>query len=426
MIETGIIALREGIEVALVLGILIVYLNKLGQRPLIKTVYVALAAAIAASIGGAVIIDRLGFDSEQLEGYFLAFAAVFVLSMIFWMWRTSKKIKHDIEGKVDSIVGSSSSWKSHAGIFGFAFFMIVREGLETAVFLQAVALTAGGWKSILGTSIGLVLATVFGVLFIRGSVKIDIGRFLKITACTLSIFTLQLLINAAHEFYENGIFPPSPKMMGLLGPIFQNDGLFIAAILSIPGFMLVIPGRKSKDISPQRQRGWQIAAGISTICIVLFLGVGDLFSSNGAMDLTAQPIVPPASGIISIPVSSVDDGNLHRFSIQDSDLVIRFFAIRTRTGKYATCFDACRACYGYGKYYLKKDELICSQCDAPVSLSKLKPSIDLSDTLSSDNPMEGNGCVPVYLISHIQNDSIRISVKDLHAQRKYFDIIDNP
>ncbi|HLX12632.1 MAG TPA: Fe-S-containing protein [Bacteroidota bacterium] len=423
MIETTIIALREGIEMALVIGILIVYLRKISAVNLIRTVYLALAAAIAASIGGAVVMERLGFDSEALEGYFLLFASIFVLSMIVWMWTTSRKIKNEIEEKVDSIIGGKTTWRAHFGIFIFAFFMIVREGMETAVFIQAVSTTTDGWKSILGTSVGLALAAIFGVLFIRGSVKIDIGRFLKITACTLAIFTLQLLTNALHEFYENGVLPASPKMMGILGPIVQNGALFIGAILTIPGFMLVFPGWNPNREKSQRR--WQLIGGIATICIVLFLGVGDVFSANTAEDLSAAPITVPVSGVISIPVSSVNDGYLHRYSIQDSGLTIRFFAIRTKTGKFATCFDACRACYGYGKYYMKKGELICSQCDAPAPLSKLKPSIDLTDTLDSENPMQGNGCVPVYLPSHIENGNIQIAVKDIQAQRKYFDIIEN-
>jgi high-affinity iron transporter len=423
VIESAIIALREGIEISLVIGILVVYLRKIQREFLLKAVYLGLVAAFIGSIGGAALLVKFGIDSESLEGFFMLFAAFFVITMIAWMWMTAKKIRTEIEGKIDSIVTSSAGWKAFLGIFTFTFFMIVREGLETAVFLQAVALSSGAWRSIIGTTIGLALAAVFCVLFIRGSVRIDIGKFLKVTACTLVIFTLQLFVNAFHEFYEYGIFPANPKMMGILGPIVQNDTFFIIAIISIPAFMLIIPGKKRQPASiPQRR--WQLSAGIAAICITLFLGVGEMFSSNPVMNLNAETLMPGVDGNIAIPLSSVDDGNIHRYSIRDQELTIRFFVLRTGVGKISTAFDACKACYSYGRYYLKNNELICSQCDAPSPISSLRPSFEETavDTTGTQSAMEGNGCHPIYLPSHIANGNIIVTVKDLQGQRKYFDI----
>src|SRR5437879_6345148 len=216
-------------------------------------------------------------------------AAVFVISMIAWMWVTAKKIRREIEAKVNSIVESTTSRKSQISILSFTFLMIAREGIETAVFLQAVALGTDAWRSILGTVMGIGAATVFAILFIRGSVRIDIGRFLRVTAITLLIFTLQLIVNAFHEFYEYGILSANPKMMGLLGPIVQNNIFFIIAIVSIPAIMLLIPARKgrrapaptpdriaSTDLArhaapsyPAEAQGrWQLSAGIASICIM--------------------------------------------------------------------------------------------------------------------------------------------------------------
>ena len=423
MIESALIALREGIEISLVIAILYVYLQKIGKTYLIRSVYLGIAAAFLASIGGAAIMIRLGIDSEALEGFFMLFAAFFVISMIIWMMKTAKTIRSEIEGRIDLIIGSGPQWKAHFGIFTFTFFMIVREGLETAVFLQAVALSTGAWKSILGTSIGLIAATVFCVLFIRGSVRIDIGKFLKVTACTLVIFAIQLLINAVHEFYEYGVLPASPKMMAILGPIVQNDTFFIIAIISIPAFMLLIPGKRTSESSRPTRR-WQLSAGVAAICITLFLGVGEIYSSSPVTNLDALPLAPPADGNISIPLSSVGDGNIHRYSIKDGELTIRFFVIRTGVGKFSTAFDACKACYSYGQYYLKNNQLICSQCEAPSPISSLHPSVDdaAPDTTGTAGAMEGNGCHPIFLPSHISNGNVIVTVKDLQSQRKYFDI----
>jgi FTR1 family protein len=434
MIESMIIALREGIEISLVVGILIVYLKKINKPSLIGSVYAGLALAVLASIGGALILQKLSIDQESLEGFFMIAAAVFVISMIAWMWVTAKKIRREIEAKVNTIVESTTSRKAQISILSFTFLMIAREGIETAVFLQAVALGTDAWRSILGTVLGIGLATVFAVLFIRGSVRIDIGRFLRVTAITLLIFTLQLIVNAFHEFYEYGILPASPKMMGILGPVVQNNVFFIIAIVSIPAIMLLIPARKGRGGSgpavldqptgqAEGQRRWQLSAGIASICIIFFLGVGDIFSSNYEMDLTAEALPFPSSGMIGIPAARIIDNNIHRYSIEDRGLTIRFFVLRTSLGKFATAFDACYACYSYGRYYLKNGQLICSQCDAPSPLSKLHATKDEAEPDENNSgSMEGNGCMPIYLPSRLRAGSIEIKLTDLQLKRKYFDI----
>lgn len=436
MIESMIIALREGIEIALVLGILIVYLKKIDRPSLLKSVYAGLVLALLASAAGAVVLQELSIDQESLEGFFMLAAAIFVISMIVWMWLTAKKIRRAIETRVSSIVESTTSWKSHVSILGFTFLMIVREGIETAIFLQAVALSTGAWRSIAGTAVGLAMATVFAVLFIRGSVRINISRFLRVTAVTLLIFTVQLIVNAFHEFYEYGVFPANPRMMGLLGPIVQNNILFILAILSIPAIMLIISGKPAGQSGqvpragelPQAgqaggQRRWQLSAGIASICIIFFLGVGDIFSSNHEMDLTAKALPAPSSGLIEIPVTEASDNRLHRYSIDDRGLTIRFFVLRTSFGKIATAFDACYACYSYGRYYLKNGELICSQCDAPSALSKLHLAREEAEPDENNSgSMEGNGCTPIYLPSRMRGGNIEVKLTDLQAKRKYFDI----
>ncbi|MBI3766608.1 MAG: DUF2318 domain-containing protein, partial [Ignavibacteriales bacterium] len=92
-------------------------------------------------------------------------------------------------------------------------------------------------------------------------------------------------------------------------------------------------------------------------------------------------------------------------------------------GKFATAFDACYACYSYGRYYLKNGELICSQCDAPSPLSKLHQAVE-DDQIDENNSgsMEGNGCAPIYLPSRMRDGKIEIRIADLQHRRKYFDI----
>ncbi len=424
MIESAIITLREGIEIALVVGIVIVYLRRVGREELLTSVYAGLGLALLASVGGAVVFERLSVDQESLEGYFMLVAAVCVISMVVWMWRTARTITSEIHDRLASIMERRGSWYVRLSILAFIFFMVVREGIETALFLQAVAYSTGGWQSIAGTLFGVVLATLFGILFIRGSVRIDIGRFLKVTAITLLLFTLQLAVDAVHEFLENGILPASPRAMGIIGPIVQHDTLFIVAIIGIPAFMLFIPRRRTPgDPANPVHRRWQLSAGIASLLVVSVLGSGTVFSSRNDMDLSSDELAVPAAGILTIPAPREGDAALHRYSIHDQGTEIRFFVIRTGPSSYATSFDACRACYAYGKYYVKGGDLICSQCDAPFPINKLRtvPEDEPVDENNSGS-MEGNGCAPVPLPSRLHNGVIEIRLADLLKQKKYFEI----
>lgn len=426
MIESLIIALREGIEIALVIGILIVYLQKIDHLHLIKSVFFGLATAILASITIAIILQKLMIDQEIFEGYLMLIAAVFVISMIVWMWISAKKIRNQIQERVNTIVHTRNHWQAHIGIFLFTFLMIVREGVETVIFLQAVSANVNGWQSVVGTTMGFSSAAIFAYLFVRGSVKIDVVRFLKVTAFTLIIFTLQLIVNAFHEFYEFGVFPSNPNAMAILGPIVQNNTLFILAIISIPAFMMIIPGKNLERIPSQtRTRGWQLSAGIASLCIAFFLGMGEVFTQSNELNLDSTSLDIPPDKVFSIPISTIDDGNIHRFSITPDTLEIRFIVLRTGLGKFATAFDACYACYSYGRYYLRKGELICSLCDAPSPLMRLKPTGEIPESDNSGS-MEGNGCSPIYLPSTIGNGNIVITLKDLLSKRKYFDITEEP
>ncbi len=433
MIESFIIALREGVEIALILGILIVHLRKIHRQQLVKSVLIGLGLAAVTSIGASYILQAYAIDTELLEGYLMVVAAAFVGSMVVWMWITSRGIRREIESKVNEIAQreapleerrEQNSLRTHFGILLLSFLLVVREGIETVIFLRAVVYSTSAWSSLLGTVLGFTVATVFAILFIQGSIRIDIGRFLKVTGVVLLVFVAQLIVNAAHEFYEFGIFPPNPEMMGLIGPIVRHNLLFVLAILSIPALMLIIPGRKKATAARNtRQRHLQLSAGLAALSIVFFLGFDDVFSTRAAPDIDDVEPLLMVDGVISIPIDRVDDGMLHRYEWTGGDgVAIRFFVLRTGLGTFATAFDACRACYDYGWYSLSGGELVCSQCDALHPVSFLRPTNvdgDLDEDMSGS--MEGYGCAPVHLPSNVLRGKILITAADLNSQRKYFD-----
>src|SRR5579864_4060782 len=123
MLQALTITLREGVGAALIVGIIFAYLTKIGRGDLRKTAYVALTAAFLCSIGIAVLLSRFQFSQDIFEGIIMLIAAVFVVSMVIFMMRTAKKMKGEIEGRLQTLTTQGSA----LGIFIFVFLMVLRE-----------------------------------------------------------------------------------------------------------------------------------------------------------------------------------------------------------------------------------------------------------------------------------------------------------
>src|SRR6476660_12462 len=184
MFSALVVTLREGVEAALIVGITLVYLAKIGRPDLRRTVYYALVAALICSIAGAVALSYLPITQDAFEGWVMLVAAVMVVGMIVFMMRTARKLKGEIESKVGSLAGAGSQW----GLFAFVFLMVFREGIETVAILAGVSLNSTELMSFLGTLLGVALAVVFGVMFVKGSVRIDLRKFFRITVVILKNF----------------------------------------------------------------------------------------------------------------------------------------------------------------------------------------------------------------------------------------------
>ena len=153
MLQSLIITLREGVEAALLIGIVVAYLTKSGRREHLRTVYYALAAAVVASIAGAAVLQRFSVNSDVVEGWVLLIAAFFVATMIWWMQRTARTLKRSIEERLENI--SSGTEASRLGIFLFVFLMVFREGAEMVLMLSAVSLNSADLLNFFGAVAGL-------------------------------------------------------------------------------------------------------------------------------------------------------------------------------------------------------------------------------------------------------------------------------
>src|SRR5436309_10546840 len=259
MLQAFIVTLREGVEAALIVGITLAYLSKIQRPELRRVVYVALGAAFISSVGVAVILSRTQFNQDIFEGWVMLVAAFFVITMIWFMSRAAKRLKGEIEAKVG---GFASSGRVFA-LFLFVFLMVLREGVETVLILAAVEFNSTQLLSFMGTLIGVLLAIVFGVMFVKGSIRINLQRFFRVTTVILVFVAAQLVVAGLHELSENGVLPSSRREMALIGPIVRNDLFFFITILALAALMILFDLRRrapatvpAESRAAQRKAEW--------------------------------------------------------------------------------------------------------------------------------------------------------------------------
>ncbi len=384
MLESLVITLREGIEVALVVGIIYAFLRKEELSHHLRAVWAGLLAAVAASLVGAWALHSVALNEEVFEGVLYVASAVMVSTMVVWMWRHARSVSGEIKGTLGRIVSRSSSPAVFGGIFLFTFLMVVREGVETALFLAAVSLTTSGVMTALGSIIGVGLAVWFGVLFIRGSVKMDLGRFFKVTGIALFIFTIQLLLNGYHELSEAGWVPANETTMATVGPLVRNEFFFIVAVLALPLIALAVPGRNRRQealadgagaanpaerrlraIEVRRQTRTRLAAGTLGVVILALLGLG--FTYGHSEEVTpVEEVQPGPDGAVHIPLAALEPGELHRYGVDLDGTTVRFIAIKLGSGEIVAGLDACVICGDKG-YSQSGSEVFCRHCASIIN-----------------------------------------------------------
>src|ERR1700745_3686526 len=236
MLQAFIVTLREGVEAALIVGITLAYLTKIGRTDLRKSVVAALGEGLGGRIGVAVLVQRLHLNEDIVEGWVMLAAAFFVITMIIFMMRTGKRMKGEIEGKLESLASGSS----RIGVFLFVFLMILREGVETVLTLAGVTLNSTELMTFIGTLLGVLAAVTFGVMFVKGSVRINLQKFFRVTTVILFLVAAQLVVAGLHELSESGVLPSSKREMAIIGPIVRNDYFFPVTMLALGALMILL------------------------------------------------------------------------------------------------------------------------------------------------------------------------------------------
>src|SRR5580692_625207 len=309
MLQAFIITLREGVEAALIVGITLAYLAKIGRNDLRKTVYAALGAAFLGSIGLAVLLARTKWNEDIFEGWIMLAAAFFVVTMIIFMMKTGRKLKGQIEGKVGLLAGNDA----RVGLFFFVFLMVLREGAETVLMLSAVSLNSTELMSFLGTLLGVLAAIAFGVMFVKGTFRINLQKFFRVTTAILFLVAAQLIIAGLHELSESGVIPSSKREMALIGPIVSNDWFFFVTIFALAALMILFEAKRREPIlatdspaerrkpawSARRERIWMISV-LTFSFVFIALITAEFVYAKSLSNLSPATEVTFTNGRVSI------------------------------------------------------------------------------------------------------------------------------
>jgi high-affinity iron transporter len=206
MLPTFVIGLREGLEAALIVGIIAAFLGQQGRKDALRQAWTGTAAAVAICIGVAIALQVISSDlperqQEGLETVVGALAVCMVTYMIVFMRNHARSLKKDLQGAAASALATGSS----RALVVMAFLAVLREGFETAVFLLATFHASGdATTSWLGAVLGILLATAIGYGIYKGGVKLNLARFFRATGLVLVVVAAGLVMTAFHTANEAG------------------------------------------------------------------------------------------------------------------------------------------------------------------------------------------------------------------------------
>ena len=208
MFANFLIGLREGLEAALVVGILIAYLVKTERRHLLSRAWIGVGIAVVVSLAfGAILTlgpQGLSFEAQEAIGGTLSIVAVGLITwMIFWMGKHARHLKGELEGSMERAISVGSG-----AVVTMALLAVGREGLETALFLWAGIQSAGSTAGpVIGATLGLAAAVLLGVLIYRGALRLNLRVFFQWTGVFLVVIAAGVLAYGVHDLQEAGVLP---------------------------------------------------------------------------------------------------------------------------------------------------------------------------------------------------------------------------
>ena len=237
MLPTFIIGLREGLEAALIVGIVAAFLRQRGRSDALRLVWIGVILAVGACAFVAVGLQLFSASlpqaqQELLETVVGAVAVAMVTYMVVWMRRNSRGLRHDLEAAASSALAAGTAW----ALIAMAVLAVLREGFETAVFLLAAFNASGSSVAAgIGAVLGIAVATAVGYGIYRGGVRINMSRFFRVTGIVLVLVAAGLVASAIHTAHEAGLIVFGQSQVADLSWLMQPGSVISALLTSVLG-----------------------------------------------------------------------------------------------------------------------------------------------------------------------------------------------
>ena len=239
MIASFFLSLREGLEAALIIGVLLGALNKMDRNQFRSSIWIGTGVAAAISVGVGIGLAALGASfegrAEQIfEGAAMLSAAAVLTWAILWMQSQARSMSRELESNVKTAALKGS----RTALISLAFLAVIREGVELAFFLAAAAMNADGVQVLLGAGIGLAAVAVLAVLLFKSLIRLKLGQFFRVTSVILVLFAAGLVAHGVHEFNEAGLIPAVVEHVWNVNPILHEDstaGTLLKALFGYNG-----------------------------------------------------------------------------------------------------------------------------------------------------------------------------------------------
>lgn len=237
MLANFLIGLREGLEAALVVGILIAYLKKINQGDKTRSIWQGVFAAIAlsAALGSFFTISSIHLegDSEPLVAGILSFtAAALITWMVVWLGKKARFLKAELEGSIDRALATGAG-----SLFALAFFAVGREGLETAIFIWNGAMASqDAALTVIGTFLGLAVSVIAGWLLYKGALKLNLAKFFRYSGIALIVVAAGMFSYGIHEFQEIGLIPGDDNKLYDISSVIGKESILGSVLKGLLNF----------------------------------------------------------------------------------------------------------------------------------------------------------------------------------------------
>lgn len=237
MLASLLIGIREGLEAALIVGVALSVLVKMGKQEYTRVIWAGIGVAAALSVVSALVLNWVGVAlegriEEIFEGITMLIAASVLTWMIFWMRRNSRRLQEGYKSGVRQAAMGGQTW----ALFSIAFFAVLREGIETALFLSAAAMTSGAGPVLIGGVLGILVAILIAWALSTAVISLDLGRFFTLTSALLILFAAGLFGHAVHEFVEAGFLPAFLDPVYNLNPFLSDESLLGSMLRTVFGY----------------------------------------------------------------------------------------------------------------------------------------------------------------------------------------------